>query len=105
MGEVLGDSWEAAGPVVTNHALKRCRKRLGVPKKAVEKMVGEAWERGLCHKDFSGSFRRYLDGVFLRERCGNQMRVHNGHLFLFSGNTLVTVWGLPPRYRKQAAAA
>lgn len=85
---------------VTNHALRRCRERMGVPKKAVIRMVEKAFEVGKCHSDFSGSFSRYLDSIFLKERNANNMRVYNGHLFIFAGDTLITAWPVPSKYRK-----
>jgi hypothetical protein len=88
---------------VTKHSEARSRERLGIPKKAVAKMATEALERGKRHSDFSGSIKRYLDGVFLTCRSANNMRVHAQHLFLFNGETLITVWQIPPKYRNSKA--
>lgn len=85
--------------VITDHADQRVRKRLGLPRKAVDKQATAALERGAAHSDFSGSFRRYLDKVFLSERRASNMRVHAGHLYLFAGETLITCWALPPKFR------
>lgn len=86
-------------PYITNHADLRVRKRLGLPRKAVEKKVREALLNGATHFQFAGSFRRYLDKVYLTERAATNMRVHAGYLFLFNANDLITCWPLPSKYR------
>lgn len=85
--------------IITTHADERVRKRLGLPRKAVEKQAAAALARGATHADYSGSFRRYLDKVFLSERNASNMRVHAGHLYLFNGDTLITCWPIPPKFR------
>jgi hypothetical protein len=85
--------------VITDHADDRMRKRLGLPRKALDKQAAKALEKGATHADFSGSFRRYLDGVFLSERNASNMRIHAGHLYLFKDETLITCWALPPKFR------
>lgn len=84
---------------VTDHADMRLRKRMGLPRKAVDRMVAKALAEGAGHGDFSGSFRRYLDRVYLKERHANNMRVLGGYLYLFAGTSLITCWPIPPKYR------
>lgn len=84
---------------VTDHADLRVRKRLGVPRKAVDRQVAKALAEGATHADFSGAMRRYLDHVFLKERRANNIRVHAGHIYLFAGNSLITCWPLPSKLR------
>lgn len=91
------------GIQISVHAIQRVRKRCGIQKKAVPKLVREAMEQGRRHSDFSGKFCRYLDGVFLKEKSANNMRVHNGFLFLFRDQLLITAWPVPPQFRKAAA--
>ena len=84
---------------VTEHADLRVRKRLGLPRRAVERQAAAAMEQGATHGQFTGKFRRYLDGVYLRERSANNMRVHAGHLYIFVDDILITCWPLPPHFR------
>lgn len=84
---------------LTEHAELRLRKRLGLNRKAAGRTAEKALADGATHSQFSGSFRRYLDKVYLQERGANNMRVHAGHLYLFAGETLITCWPLPPKYR------
>lgn len=85
--------------IVTKHAEKRIRKRLGVPRSAVDKIVELAWNIGLKHSDIKGSLKRYLDSVYFKECSVNNIRVYRDFLFLFSSNRLVTVFLLPGKYR------
>ena len=87
---------------VSKHGAKRVRKRFGVPKKAVERVVNRAFFEGRHHADCNGSLRRYLDKQFLSGGAhANNMRISSGHLWLFHGNTLVTLWSLPSKYQRQ----
>ena len=87
--------------IVSKHGAKRVRKRFGVPKKAVAQVVSRAFFEGRCHADCNGSLRRYLDKQFFSggERANN-MRISSGYLWLFRGNTFMTLWPLPGKYRK-----
>lgn len=84
---------------VTDHAELRVRKRMGIPRRAVERQAAAALEKGATHGQFTGKFRRYLDGVFLAERSANNMRVHGGVLYIFRDQTLITCWALPADFR------
>ncbi|USN15554.1 hypothetical protein KIKIMORA_04360 [Brevundimonas phage vB_BpoS-Kikimora] len=84
---------------VTEHAELRARKRMGIPRKAVQRQAETALEQGAPPKAFSGSFRRYLDGLYLSERKATNIRVHGGNLYLFAGESLLTCWPVPQRYR------
>lgn len=85
---------------VTEHGELRVRKRMGLPRKAVEKMAQTALEIGSRHGHFSGSFRRYLDGVYLYQRTANNLRVYAGYVFLFDDADLITCWNVPGKFRK-----
>jgi hypothetical protein len=84
---------------VSDHADQRVRKRMGLPRKAVERMVTSALTEGAARQQYSGSFRRYLDAVYWKEQSANNMRVHSGYLFLFAGSVLITCWVLPTKFR------
>jgi hypothetical protein len=84
---------------ISDHGEHRVRERLGLKKKAVARLAERALTEGATHAQFSGRMKRYLDRVFLEHRNAGNMRVLNGYLFLFSGETLVTCWALPPAFR------
>ena len=91
---------------VHTHAAKRVSKRLGVPKSAVEKLVLEATTQGTRRSDISGSLRRYLDRLILKEDgAASDAIVYHRYVFLTRGSHLVTAWLLPPKYKGRKAAA
>lgn len=90
-------------PKITKHAHKRIKQRLGLPKRAVERNAENAWNQGRKHKDYTGSFKRYLDSIFLRERTASEMRILNGYIYIFTADALITVYIAPQRYRNAAA--
>lgn len=86
--------------IITHHALHRCRKRFGLPTKAVKRAADIALRDGVPREQFSGRFRRYLDGVFMQECTAGEMRVYGDRLFIFDGRLLLTAWQLPGNYRR-----
>lgn len=90
---------------IFKHAEKRVSKRLGVPKKAVRKLVCEALENGTFRKDLSGSIRRYLDRLIKKEDGkATDAIVYHGFVFLIAYDHLVTVWLLPEAFKNKKAA-
>ncbi len=61
--------------IVTKHAERRCRQRLGLKRKAVARTVQNAWSNGLT-----------LDGV---EDEGRILKVWGGTIFVFSHDVAV----------------
>ena len=91
---------------ITRHGIKRVRQRLGLPKKAVEKLVNEAEERGLPPGAYSGQMRRYLDWVVRHKHDAQRasLLVHSGHVFIFRNDVFITAWPLPYHLRHRKAA-
>lgn len=88
--------------VVTNHAVKRIRERVGVNKRATENLARKALKDGLSHKDLSGNLRRYVDSVFFRSRTANNLKVLHDKVYIFKNNVLITVISLPQNLAKVA---
>ena len=85
---------------VTKHATDRFKERLGLPKRACLKQATKAFDSGLKHCNAKGRARRYLDGVFLKYKTANNIRVHAGGLYIFADMTLITVMLLPKNLLK-----
>ena len=99
----MGTGTTGSVPDVTRHGARRARERTGVPKSAVGRMAANALEKGLPHEDTSGGLRRYLDWLYVKGDGGaNNMRVYGDHIYLFNGKILITVFNVPPEYRKAA---
>lgn len=83
--------------VVTKHAEKRIRQRLGVNKKSTEKAAEKALQFGVTHAEAKGKLSRHLDGIFLLNHKPTNMRVYNHSVYLFRDTKLITVLPLPNR--------
>lgn len=85
---------------ITNHAEERIVKRCGLNKKSVERNAELALTKGIKHSEISGSVSRFLDRLYLSHKIATNMRIFNGKVYLFAGNTLITVIKLPYKYHK-----
>jgi len=85
---------------ITDHAYKRIKERCGLPKKAVERNAKLALEKGLTHKECTGSLRRYFDYLFLSHKKGANIRLYGNHVYIFTTENLVTVLPLPNAHKK-----
>jgi len=76
---------------ITDHARRRLKERVGLPKRAMQRMADRALQEGQCHRDARGRARRYLDRLYLKEETANQIRVHGAFVYLFEDRRLITV--------------
>ncbi|WP_157374345.1 hypothetical protein [Salipiger sp. CCB-MM3] len=88
---------------VSDHAVKRIRKRLGVPKKAAQREAERALD-GAKISDFVGQFRRHLDWLRHRHGVGATYRVTSNAIFAFQYGDLATVLPIPAQYRNTVNA-
>lgn len=89
---------------VSKHGSFRTRKRGGIPKRTVRKMVAVALERGLTYDQTTGSLRRYIDAIRLRDGTYETVvKVYGTMTFIFKENTLVTAFQTPSKYHKLVA--
>jgi len=80
---------------VTVHASKRVRKRIGIPKKAVQKNADMALIKGLSHKESTGRLRKYFDYLYLSHRKGTDIKMYGGYVYIFTHKDLLTVFPIP----------
>lgn len=85
---------------VTNHAAKRTKERLGIPKRISEKNADQALKLGIKHSDTSGSLRRYITSLYWKQQTANNIRIYCENVYIFHNDTLITVFPLPQKYRK-----
>ncbi len=90
----------AASVRVTNHAMKRFKQRVGLPKSACQRHAERAFAEGLTHAEVKGRAKRYLDHLYLQYGTANQIRVYGQFVYIFCGVVLVTVLGLPKSMRR-----
>ena len=88
--------------IVTHHAKKRLKQRMGINKKSYDKISKRALEEGLKHSETSGLLRKYLNKIFLsHDRKAGNLRVYHQKIFVFtSDNILVTILQLPSQLFK-----
>lgn len=86
--------------IITRHAYKRGKERLGLNRKAIKRMVRKALKEGENHKDAKGAFKRYLDSVYFSHRNANNLKVYGHHIYLFRDSTLITIYHVPSKFIK-----
>jgi hypothetical protein len=88
---------------VSKHASDRMGERVGLSVAASTRLASKALESGFTHAETNGRLHRFLDGLYLRHQTASNMRLYGEHVYLFAGQTLVTVIALPNQF-KQAVA-
>ena len=86
--------------VITKHATKRIKERTGLKKKNYEKYAQEAFTVGIKHNETKGSLKKYIDYLYLKHRSGNNIRIYHRVIWIFAGNSLITVFGLDNKFHK-----
>jgi len=92
------------GFTATKHVIRRVRRRMGLPKKAVLKEIEKAYNHGRRAKSFCGAFREYLDDIIANDGPANKVIVHGTFLFLICETTgcddrILTGYHVPPEHR------
>lgn len=85
---------------ISNHAKKRVKERCGLPKKAVEKLAKKALLEGVSHKESSGRLEKYITYLFHYNQSANNIKIYHEKVFIFAGETLITVLHLPNEHKK-----
>lgn len=88
--------------VVTKHAKQRLKERGGMKPSRQKREAQEAYDKGLGQRDVKGSARRYLGSLFAGYNPaflkGQRVKIYKNLVWIFKGQTLVTVQKLPHRY-------
>lgn len=87
---------------VTDHAAKRTKERVGLPKRVVWKNAERALSDGIKHGQTRGALRRYLDGLYFKRETANNIRVYCDYVYIFHNEMLITVFPLPKEYKRTA---
>ena len=97
--------------VLTNHAYVRMKERVGVGRKAAERLVSRAYEEGIDKEKARGSLFRYITGE-ARKECyrDDDIRIYGEMVYCFKDtpegkSILVTVFYIPGYLKKQALGA
>ena len=87
--------------VITDHARARYKERMGMSKSRMEKDAEQAWKNGVRWDEVSGSLRRYMDSQHFGSKILASIRVYCGRVYIFKNGALITVFELPPKYRRK----
>lgn len=91
--------------VVTKHAEERIIERLGVSKSSVQRVADRAYLNGIKMDGTQNALNRWIIWMAHDRGIGDAMRtirIYGEYVFIFSGNTLITVHEIPQRLKKQA---
>lgn len=80
---------------VSRHAEIRIRERQGLNKKSIERMAQKAFDKGIRHEQTKGNLNKWLTSKYFVNKQANNLRIYGDYLYVFDGNTLVTVFRVP----------
>lgn len=86
--------------IISEHAFDRAKERLGMDRKAFETLALKAFVSGMKHGECKGRLNKYITKLFMQNGTANNTRIYGEIIYLFSGNTLITVYQLPNDLKK-----
>lgn len=90
---------------VTQHAKERLRERVGLNRRAAERLSAIALEHGLTHQQATGVLEKLFFALYRKHQTADNIRIYAQKIFIFCGLTLVTVLPLHNKYKKVVAKA
>lgn len=87
--------------IVTKHAKQRMKHRCGLKEKSSDRIAKIAYEKGLRHSDLTGNLKKWVDGLYFRNRSANQIRLYSDKAYIFTGDKLITVIQIPHNLVKE----
>lgn len=86
--------------VVTKHAEKRLRERMGLGKKAVQRAAEMAFDKGIKHAETTGNLNKWITSLYFNNKTANNIRLYNDKAWIFVGKNLITVLQIPASLKK-----
>ena len=84
---------------VSKHASQRLKERCGLKKKSVRRMADIAFMKGMKEEDTSGQLNRFMVKLYCTNMDANNIRIYGNYIYIFCGETLVTVLHVPHRLK------
>lgn len=89
--------------IITRHARKRIKERMGLPKKAIHRHMYKVIQSGIHQDQMIGRLREYAILVIeSHDNNCNSTLLYGHHLFLFNDSVLVTVLDVPTELKELA---
>lgn len=86
--------------LITKHAYKRAKERLGWKKKPLDKMAEKAYREGITHKKTKGLLRKYITKQWFMHKKINNPRIYGENIYFFCDNKLITLYQLPTNLKR-----
>lgn len=77
--------------IVTAHARKRFRERVGLPKNACQVQAQIVYDYGFTYPDAEGKAKLYLEKKFLENKKNMHFRVYGEFIYIFKNTKLITM--------------
>jgi hypothetical protein len=90
--------------IFTEHALDRCKERLGWSKATAIRMLPAIVAEGITRDQVKGSLRRFLDKGCIVHHKGAGLRIFGRHIFIIEKGIVVAVLELPKRWHRTVDA-
>lgn len=81
--------------IVTRHAEKRLKERIGLSKKALQRAAETAYDKGVKHHETTGNLNKWVTSLYFNNCAANNIRLYNDKAWIFAGQNLVTVIQVP----------
>ena len=83
--------------VISRHAYTRMKERNGWNKKAASRMVQKVYTEGLRPEQVKGYLKGWINNKADYAKEGNELVLFGEKLYIFNGNTMLTVIPTPSR--------
>ncbi len=83
--------------VISEHAYMRLKERNGWSRKAATRMIGKVYQKGLRPEQVKGYLKCWINNKADYGTAGSEFVLFGEKLYIFSGNTMVTVIPTPSR--------
>lgn len=82
-------------PVITRHGKRRLRERAGVTGGNATRHAQKVLSHGITHAQSCGQLRELMNKQFLMHKRANNLRYYGCKLYIFNGETIITVLNVP----------
>lgn len=93
--------------ILTNHAYDRMKERVGIGKKAADRLSEKAYAAGIDRNSVKGSLQKYIESKEWRDF--SKCKIYGEIVYCFAdspeGIVLMTVFWIPTNLRNQALGA
>lgn len=79
---------------VTKHAQARMRERIGLPKRAVQRVSDRAYEHGMDASETKGYLKKWTRHLLTQNKT---VKIYGNYVFIYDEITLITVLYKPSR--------